>query len=66
MMCTFESVWMCSVVFPGILRDETMNDKLICISNDDKQNYPFCTIKLLVYKSGHFLFRAKFNKIFLS
>ena len=58
MMCTFESVWMCSAVFSGILRDKTMNDKLMCIPNYDKQNCTFCTIKLLVDKSGHFLFRA--------
>ena len=32
----------------GILRDKTMDDKLIFIPNDDKQNYPYFRLKLLV------------------
>ena len=35
-------------------RYKTMNDKLMYISNDDKQNYPFCNLKLLVEKFGHY------------
>ena len=30
-------------IFPGILRDTTMDDKLIYITNDDKQNYTLPT-----------------------
>ena len=32
----------------GILRDKRMDDKLIYITNDNKQNDPFCRLKLLV------------------
>ena len=31
-------------------RDKTMDNKLIFIHNDNKQNNPFCKIKLLVEK----------------
>ena len=37
-------------ILSGILRDKTMEDKLIYIPNDDKHNYPFCWLKLLVEK----------------
>ena len=30
-----------------ILRDKTMDDKLMFFSNDDNQNYPFCSFKSL-------------------
>ncbi len=33
----------------GILRDKTIDDKLMySITNYDKQNYPFCVLKLSV------------------
>ena len=35
-----------------ILRDKTMDDKLIYIPIDDKQNYPFCRLTLLDVKVG--------------
>ena len=35
---------------PGISRDKTMDDKLIYIPNDDKQNYSFFILQLLVEK----------------
>ena len=35
-----------------VIRDKTMHDKLIYISNDDIQNYPFCR-KLLIEKFRH-------------
>ena len=40
-----------------LLRDKTMYDKLTnrCL-NDDKQNYPFCRLKLLIEKLRHLLF----------
>ena len=31
-----------------------MADKLMYIPNDDKQNFPFFTLQLVVEKSGHF------------
>ena len=34
-------------ILVGILRDRTLDDKLIYIPNDDKQNYSFCRLKLL-------------------
>ena len=36
----------------GIVRDKTKNDKFICLLNDDKQNNPFCRLKLLFVKVG--------------
>ena len=33
-------------VLPGILRDNTMDDKLIHTPNDAKQNYPSCRLNL--------------------
>ena len=30
---------------PGTLGDKTMEDELIYITIDDKQNYPFCLLK---------------------
>ena len=38
---------------PGILWDKTMDYKLINIPNDNKQNYPFLRLKLLVKKFEH-------------
>ena len=35
------------------MMNKTMCDKLIYITNNDKQNYPFCRLKLLVEKFGH-------------
>ena len=35
------------------LKDKTMADKLMYISNNDKQNYPLCRLKLVVEKLGH-------------
>ena len=35
-------------IMSGVLGDKTMDDKLIYIPNDDKQNFPFCRLKLLV------------------
>ncbi len=32
----------------GISRDKTMHDLLMYMSNDDKQNYSFCRLKLLI------------------
>ena len=34
----------------GILKVMTMEDKLIHMFNDDKQNYPFSRLKLLIKK----------------
>ena len=34
--------------FPWILRDKTMADKLMYISNDDTQNYPFYRLQLVL------------------
>ena len=33
-------------VFAGMYRDKTMNDKLMYIPNDDKQNYHICDVSL--------------------
>ena len=38
-----------------------MADKFIYIYNNDKQNYPFCRIRLLLKKNGHCI-QLKFNK----
>ena len=40
----------CHAVTPGTFRDKTMDNKLMYIPNDDKQNYPFCGSKLLIEK----------------
>ena len=32
----------------GTQRDKTLADKSMYIPNDDTQNYPFCTLKLVV------------------
>ena len=32
----------------GIFGDKTMDEKFMYIFNNDKQNYPFCILKLLV------------------
>ena len=42
-----------------------MDDKLIYIPSDDKQNYPFCRFELLVETFGQDYFKtnqSKFNK----
>ena len=36
------------IIFSGTLRDKTMEDKLKYITNDNKQNYPLCKLKLLL------------------
>ena len=36
--------------FIAILKDKPMDDKLMYILNDDKQNYQFCTMKSLTKK----------------
>ena len=33
--------------------DKAMADKLLYIPNDDKQNYPFCRLQLVVETFGH-------------
>ena len=48
-----------------ILRDETMNDKLIHIPNYHEQIYPLCRLKLFVEKLRHHNFgtdQFEFNK----
>ena len=37
----------------GIYRDKTIADKFKCIPNDDKQNFPFCSVKLVVKTFEH-------------
>ena len=37
---------------PGILRNETMDDKFVYIPNYEKQQYLFCTSKVLVNTLG--------------
>ena len=41
------------VIISGILRDKTIANKLMYIPNDDKQNYPFCTLELMVKMFGY-------------
>ena len=36
------------IIFSGTLRDKKMKDKLKYITNDNKQNYLLCKLKLLV------------------
>ena len=41
-MLNYSCLWLqklLKVMFSGFMRDKTMNDKFIYISNDDKQNY---------------------------
>ena len=40
-----------------VLRDKTIDDKLMYISNNDKQNYLFCRLQSLVETFGHYLSR---------
>ena len=40
----------------GILRDKTMNDKMMYIPNVLKVKYPYCGFKLLFKKIGHYQF----------
>ena len=44
------------IFMSGFLRDKTMVDKLLCISNDFKQNYPIRRLKLFVKKFHHLYF----------
>ena len=37
--------------FAGILRDKTMEYKLVYIPNDDKQNFSFYRLKLMIKKA---------------
>ena len=39
--CTVFFVTWLIVLLPGILKDKTMDDKLVYIHHDDKQFYPF-------------------------
>ena len=41
------------VPFSGILRDKTTDIKLMNVHIVDKQNYLFCTLKLLIEKFGY-------------
>ena len=41
---------------PGNYRDNTTENKIMYISHNNKQNYAFCKLKLLVEKSKHCLF----------
>ena len=43
-----ENNWALVSVISGIVRDKTMDDKLIYIPNDDEHNYFICRLKLLV------------------
>ena len=45
--------------FPGIWRDKTMEDILMYIPNDNKQNYTIVISKLLVEKFRHSLLSFK-------
>ena len=45
----------------GILRDKTMDCKLINISNDDNQNYPFFIQQLLSEAFGQNYFKTTNN-----
>ena len=40
----------------------TIDDKLICISNDDAKNYLLCRFKLAVEKFGHVMNQPKNSK----
>ena len=50
--------------------DTTMEDKLMHVQNDDKQNTPFCRVKVLIEKFKHCKFEPtnqnliKVNKVF--
>ena len=46
----------------GILGDKTMDNKFLDITNDDKQNYLFCSSKLLTEKFGTNWNHSNFNK----
>ena len=52
---SFDNQQMCTFLKPVLIRDiwdETMADKLMYISNDDTQNYPFCRLQLAVETFG--------------
>ena len=49
----------------GILGDKTMDNKFLDITNDDKQNYLFCSSKLLTEKFGTNWNQSNFNKFTL-
>ena len=42
-----------------ILKDKTMDVKLIYIPNDDKQNCPFCRLKLIVEQYQFLISQSK-------
>ena len=44
-------------------RDKTMDHKFMYISNNDKQNFPFCRLKLLVKKLGYSSFLTDQNSV---
>ena len=48
----------------GIIRDKTMDDKLLWISNDDKQNYLFSRLKLVFEKFDYWSFEPNQNSIY--
>ena len=41
-----------SYAYTGILRDKTMDCKLMYVPIMNKQNYPFCRLKWLIEKFG--------------
>ena len=38
------------IIYLGIFRDKTMDNKSIYIPNDDTQNYYFCSFKIFIEK----------------
>ena len=53
-----------SVSYSGILRDKTMDDKLIYTLNYDKQEYPLCKLKPLFWKYLKFWANELDNVVF--
>ena len=51
-------IWNSGVV---IIRDKTMNGKLMSIPFGEKQNYPFCILQLVVETFGHLIFGKSFQ-----
>ena len=51
-------VFLCIIIkTPGILKDNTMDDKLIKIIKNDNQNEPLCRLLLLAEMFEHYWFR---------
>ena len=48
-----------SACYVGILRDKTMDEKLMLIHDNDKQNYSFCRLKSFVESLNN----ASFNQL---